>query len=540
MLRGATSPGRIVLFIVGALLFAGWLLATLVPVIHQHRMNGAGAHEVMPAVRDRMRQRLGVTSARMREVMPLALLGICALTALTSAGDKAISFTAGEVDQLFPGPFSRRQLILYKLLKSTMLAIWTGLILSIVMLSYAHWWPACFAGVLLSLLLVQWFSIVILLAGQAMGKNAYGRAKRFILVGIALLAVLGGRAWMSGGRAGGEAAVVALHHSAIGHIVLAPFEPFGNAMTATGASSLLKWCVYAALVDAGMLALVLILDSYYIEAAMGASERRYAKVQRIRSGSFLSMGVSATARWHLPDFPWTGGAGPIAWRQATNAGRSARGLLLLLFIVAVGATPVLAGGAHNKEIVHVVLGLGVWLTFLCSTMLNFDFRGDVDHIETLKALPLRSGAIAAGQLIVPVMLMTAFHWLLLGAAIAFVPGKRPALCAAAVAVLPFNAILFSAENFIFLLFPSRPAAVSPGDFQVLGRKFIFLLVKFILVAAASLIALVAAVIAWIITGKSLAISTGVGTAFLAGEAIALLPMIAWAFRRFDPSIHTPA
>ena len=44
-----------------------------------------------------------------------------------------------------------------------------------------------------------------------------------------------------------------------------------------------------------------------------------------------------------------------------------------------------------------------------------------------------------------------------------------ALTAAALA-FPFNALLMSTENLIFLLFPSRPAASSPGDFQVLGRQ----------------------------------------------------------------------
>ena len=38
-----------------------------------------------------------------RGVVPLILLGICLLTTMTSAGDKAVAFTPGEVDLLFPG-----------------------------------------------------------------------------------------------------------------------------------------------------------------------------------------------------------------------------------------------------------------------------------------------------------------------------------------------------------------------------------------------------------------------------------------------------
>src|SRR5579884_39133 len=48
---------------------------------------------------------------RLRDAAPLALLGICVLTIVSSAGDKAISFTPGEVDMLFAAPFTRRQLL---------------------------------------------------------------------------------------------------------------------------------------------------------------------------------------------------------------------------------------------------------------------------------------------------------------------------------------------------------------------------------------------------------------------------------------------
>ena len=121
-------------------------------------------------------------------------------------------------------------------------------------------------------------------------------------------------------------------------------------MTATTTLDLLKWAGFAAaLLNGGLLILVFLLDAHYIETAMAASERRYAKIKRVRAGAFLSMGVSKTSNWHLPQLPWAGGAGPIAWRQLTNAARSSRGLLLLLLIVAVGATPALNLAGHGGK-----------------------------------------------------------------------------------------------------------------------------------------------------------------------------------------------
>src|SRR5436190_21938777 len=45
-----------------------------------------------------------------------ALLAYCVMVVLTSAGEAAVTFSAAEVDFLFPGPFSRRELLAYKIL----------------------------------------------------------------------------------------------------------------------------------------------------------------------------------------------------------------------------------------------------------------------------------------------------------------------------------------------------------------------------------------------------------------------------------------
>jgi hypothetical protein len=516
MMRGGFSPARVLVFAIGAILCIGFLAA--------------------PILSNKAR----TDPHRVRVVMPLALLGMCVITAITSVGDKAIAFTPGEVDQLFPGPFTRRELLAYKLIKSTLAAVLTAVILSIVMLRHARWWPGSFAGVFFSLLFVQFFSIALLLMGQSLGAAAYTKFRKIVIVGAAVLIMLGARTWIAAGVNGGEAALYAFSASPIGEFVLAPFQPFGQMMTSAGVLDLLKWAALAALLNAGLLLLVFLLDAKYLETAMAASERRYAKIQRVRAGAFLSLGVSKTSQWHLPQLPWAGGAGPIVWRQLTNAARSSRGLLLLLLIVAVGAAPVLSVAGQGGKFREFMLGVLGWMTFLCSNMLSFDFRGDVDHMEGLKALPLNSSAVTAGQLVTPVLVLSMFHFLLLGSAALVVPMHRQWLLIAMPLVLPFNAILFGAENLIFLLFPSRPAAVSPGDFQVLGRKFVFFIGKILILAALCMVALFPSVLVWVFTGKNLAAATAVGWIILAGEAVALVPVIAWAYRRFDPSIHTPA
>ena len=481
--------------------------------------------------------------------MPLALLGVCFMTAITSAGDKAIAFTPGEVDQLFPGPFTRRELLGYKLIKSTLAAILTALVLSVAMRRHAQWWPACFAGVFMA----------ILIRPMVQHRPASRRTSHRNIRAYA--ASVNSSCWRQSsfclsaaspgfpeGLHSGKAAVYEFRQSQLGHALTAPLDPFGELMTAPDAGTTLKWFIFTAIINGALLAVVFMLDQHYVETAIAASERRYAKLQRVRAGSFLSLGVGKTSQWHLPQLPWLFGAGPIAWRQLTTAARSSPGLLMLLLIVAVGAAPVLTTAGPDMNVVELLLGIMAWLTFLCSSMFSFDFRGDIDHIEAIKALPLRGWAVTIGQLVAPVLLLTAFHFLLLGIAAATLHSRpaatfgmgREILIAAMLLALPFNTILFEAENLVFLLFPSRPAAVSPGDFQVLGRKFIFLLGRMLIVASACIVALMPAVMAFELSGKSMFAATAVGWMILAMEAAALVPVIAIAYRRFDPSMDTPA
>src|SRR5256885_412064 len=52
----------------------------------------------------------------LRRFGPLGLFAYCALTLLFSSNERSISFSPAEVNFLFSGPFSRRQLLAYKIM----------------------------------------------------------------------------------------------------------------------------------------------------------------------------------------------------------------------------------------------------------------------------------------------------------------------------------------------------------------------------------------------------------------------------------------
>jgi hypothetical protein len=521
MTRGARSPRRAIFMIIGLGMIVLWL--------------GSAS---LGMLADRHHARAAVAPYRFRAVAPMALLGICVLMIVSSSGDKAVAFTPGEVDMLFPGPFSRRELLGFKLLKSALVAFLTALILSLPLMVYARSWGACFSGVYLTLLFIQLFSTAGVLLAQATSRRIYSMVQRAVLIAGAAVALFVGRNLIL--AHGGMRALYQFSNSDLGQSVLAPFDSFGRTITAANAMELARSAGEAMLIDLGLLVIVVLLDQNYLEAATAASQRRAAQIQRIRGGSLLSAGVKGNITWKLPRPPWLGGAGPIAWRQATSAARSARGLLLVMIILAVGMGPLFGSSLQDVHLAQTLIGAIAWMTILLSGMLKFDFRGDLDHMEELKALPLRPAAIAVGQIIVPTLILTAAHLLLLGSVMIATTAHRDLLAIAAALALPFNALLMSTENAIFLLFPSRPAAASPGDFQMLGRQAAQLVMKALAVVTGLVLAFGLAAPPFILLGGPPLVLILIAGAVLLAETCALIPLMDWAFRRFDPSLDTPA
>lgn len=533
--RGARTTKGAIFFLFGFALFGFWIFSVLVSARYQR-----------PDMEN------------VRSVGPLMLLGICLLTALTSVGDKAVAFTPGEVDFLFPGPFTRRQLLLYKLGKSSLAALLTALLLSFALLRYAGSWAAAFAGVFLILLFVQFLSTTLVLIGQTVSERAYTRGRQIVMIVVIGAAVLGLRGVLARHALTGPERIDLLEvmrqfaRSHWGTILLAPFAVFTRALTASGTAELVKCGLEAALVDLLLLAVVVKLDANYLEAAAGATQRRYERLRRMRAGSLMSIGAGKTGRRRLPQPPFLWGAGPVAWRQLTGALRSSRGLLLVLVLlaliagpifVAARATPARSPQSSDAPIFTALFSTLAWLSVMLASLLRFDFRADLDAMETVKTLPLRPWAVAAGQLVAPTVVLTAIHLLLIGAVAATfgdAPGSRAPLFIAAALALPFNALLFAAENLIFLVSPSRPSAVGPGDFQILGRQLFSLVARTLVVLLGAGVAAIIAVPVYLLTGRSFVVLTLVATGVLFVEVGALVPAIGYAYQRFDPSMHTPA
>jgi hypothetical protein len=192
-----------------------------------------------------------------------------------------------------------------------------------------------------------------------------------------------------------------------------------------------------------------------------------------------------------------------------------------------------------------VLPAVIWVTLLLIAMLKLDFRGDLDRMDVLKALPISPNALAAGQLAAPTIVLALLHVLLLSGMILFVPvnpagGGTKVLFWALVIAPVLDLLMIGVENLIFLLLPARPAAATPGDLSAMGRQALIFLLKGLVILCAGAIAAGAGVATYFALGRSQVIACAVTVTLLGVQALAMIPLVGWAFARFDPAEDVPA
>lgn len=477
---------------------------------------------------------------QVRAVAPVIMLAMSFLALVTSGGEKAVAFTPAEVDFLFPGPFTRRELLAYKIGKALAGLLFSSLLMSVVFLRHASGWPQAWAGLFLAMLFMHLLSMAITLVAQSAGERAYTRTRKIVLAVILLgVGVAVWPALMKGGKTGFFEVARMLRESRVGAVALAPLEVYGRLFTAHGLIESLGYAALAAGVNAVLLFVVFYLDADYLEASAAKSQAVYERLQRVRKGGVMAIGGPLKkARGAVPQLPYLAGAGPIAWRQMTAAVRNSKGLLFVMLLLAMSVGPLMFTAKLENSLSAAIVGSMVWVTFIVGAWLRFDFRGDVDQIDHLKSLPASSAAVSAGQLVTPTLLMSLCHLMIVASVLAVTRRVDLVLVAAAALCVPFNALLFGVENCIFLLVPTR-AAATPGDFQGYGRQILVFFVKGAIILAVGAVAGTAAFVVHRFSGSMIGaiVAAGVVLVIAAG---AMLPAVAWAFARFDVAGDVPA
>ena len=464
--------------------------------------------------------------------MPLGLLAMTLLTVLLTTGP-SFHFSPTEINLLFVGPFSRRDLILYKFIAYATGAALSAALIAPFAQSQTGSVLSAFTASFLTLLFVQLNSAAVGMAWQALEGTRLARIKWPATLIICVLAL----ATMTYAWAFTDQNAIDLmsdlRHSWIGNLILIPYIPFAELFLAQNLfPQLAFWACIAILINVALLWVVIRLDGRTSESALREHARLSDRWERMKQGgSFF-----ATERSEIPSIrqaPVLGGLGPIAWRQAIKAVRNSSKLIAVFLVGAACAGPAASMLGIKMTGEPAMVTIFFFFGYILPRTLICDFRGDLSRMETYKTLPIAPWRICMGQLVVQVFLAYAIALTMLVSIFFFEERLiAPAALALAAFALPLTLLIYAIENTIFLLFPAKLVPMGRADFEFLGRALVEFIAKATVIIVAVSVAIGVGSITFLMFKTTLILSglaSWMTLTMLAGLATIVMQ---YAFRRF--------
>lgn len=513
----------------------------------------------------------GFSSAARRETAQAALPALFSILLLTSSINgllqRGLTFQEADVDFLFPGPFSRRELVWYRLVSLYPFALVSSAIFLLMLRRMCgHAGASYLALVLFSCLLIHLQTILGLVATW-IESGLLKKVRTPLRAAAWMLAIVLAFAFV--GAATGDPRVAQfvdrLFAIDAARVVFYPASKVGEALIATNFVAALHGLLplFAAAVIS--LVVVLSLQVNFLEASLQTSQQGSLLRARWARGFLAGDRASPTAASARAPSAWLfSGAGAIVWKNLVAASRSLRFVLYAVLSIGIYTALVIVRGKHGPPAAAPddlpidaivpprmeVLGLGAMWPLFIQQYVAFDFRRDYDSIAELRQLPLRPFSVAAAELSVPLLLTLAFQSLgILGVAF-FEPISGSTLWLALLAYPPVTLTMLTITNLGFLMFPSRQAASSRG--RAGGSTFSLVAIFNMFVTLVSLApAIVAGALVWAARNAEIADRAASGAlrvdvpsplepafAFAVTQwivAIVLLWLLGRAYARFDVS-----
>jgi hypothetical protein len=272
------------------------------------------------------------------------------------------------------------------------------------------------------------------------------------------------------------------------------------------------------------LMIVFQLDANYLEVSLHVSQKMHKRVEQVRRGGSVFISKSTEAKKGFRVFPRWGGVGTIAWRQYLLANRNIGSWLFTFFMMmaaSIGAY-FFSREVEPSVLIWIVFGILLYFSLFITQYIKYDFRSDLDQFDWLKQMPIQPEAVVVGEIVVPFVLRGAIvYWIYL-----------------ILLILPFNIFLVGVDNFIFLLFPVRQYKAQ-GDFGMFGKIILLMMFKFIILFAIFSIAIGIGFTLYWFSGKIDAVLFLSIWIIAMLETMMVIPVLAWAFERFDVSSDIP-
>jgi hypothetical protein len=350
---------------------------------------------------------------------------------------RGLVFEPADVEFVFTSPFTREEVIFYRLLPHYLYAVAQSVAFFILLKSHlAH---SIIVSLCLGLLQIASFHIATgaaIFAGS-ISDEAHYRLKWMLLFIYLLSAALYLR------KAWDLRLVPAVMASPLAQALFYPAAPLLNIGTApsvgrwaarlanhgfTETQTVLEpagWLVLFAVAALATLVGVLRLKADIFEASLASSTAAEERRARLRQGRSLAAPAEHAARsFPFPQFPLWRGVGSIIWKNFVVAFRSKRQLCLAGFftLIYIGFLLALrwilyrelaAGGeltrAELRDFDRGIAGMLAALVFFLQRAFPFDFRRDGQHLVEFRTLPVSPLAIVLAELAVPTLLCLLFQ-----------------------------------------------------------------------------------------------------------------------------------
>jgi len=570
-LRRLRTPKGCAFGLVGAGLFALWVAALVV------RLTGGGARALSTAP-------LAHGDALALAQLAIGLYALFAVTANLSW--RGLYLPRAEVERLFAAPVSRRALVRYRLLGMGVPSLFVALLVGVMAAARV---PAPWAGFCGGVLVVATATVLgqgaALLAAHEGGfvgrfvQRVPGGLPRLVgalgLAGVLLLLMFGedllptrgteivrngevlevdleralrGReeigleqlAVRSTSGTLGRLAEVARHPAT--RVLTAPTYPLAAAVAAPTFRAALPWLAASLLIVLLCFELVVRLPVDYREASLSTSRDVERRLARLRRGQFGVAGGDGhtLVGWRVPWLFGTSPFGAVLWLKTATILRQGRGTLAVASIttaigVLIGVTLLPEPGVGTASL--VVMGVA----YLASG-LRFDFRAELDRMQSLRAWPLAAWQVFVA-IVLPVTLLVAFFVCIVLGVRGVVLGNLSLEVFGAMCATPLIAFLWVAlDNTVFLLFPVRFVPGMGGALQHSGRALLMVLLRLVLLAVSGLAAAAVAFLAsnvalWLGMGPAVVVGASISAATLTllGFAALLAALGGFALGRFDPA-----
>jgi len=467
-----------------------------------------------------------------------------------------LEFSRAETAFLFPSPLTRRQLLVYRLMRSQF-AVFTGAL--IMALAY----PTGTVVARLQSLLAIWVVLMtshVFFTGVTLARDRLrrrGRAPSFmwpglVLPGATVVAVLASIFRGSGGLpldTASEAAdaVVAVAEHGVTSLLLFPFATLVRPLFASGLPEFIEALAKALGIYAVALAWLFWADSESSDSADASAERQVNQPER------------KARAYRAKPIAWTPASGSFPeafflWKGALQTFRTVdRRVFLRAFLIVgwmIAASFFVTRARGLVALVGVFSTWGALFTiFMAPQIVRMDLRQDLAHLELLKAWPVRGAAVIRGEIAWSATVVTTAAWMFgltamvlsMVSASRIPSANRLAVWTAFLLVTPALVLAqYTMHNAVAVVFPGWvPLGASrPRGVDAVGQRLILLIANWlglvlallpgILITSALSRLLRPLIGPWIIPIGAL-----LTTAIVVAEAVLLTEALGPVFERMD-------